>query len=407
MTTETTNLTVEEQGVLPSRERWFPRTVIAFSLLACALQVSIFGFNMSGWAWLGGLGAAVAVLLRQGVGRATVPIQYWAPWITIVLVYIGWNFDNALQSATQILCPLVIGAAASTLRPSHEEKGEFLQLYRVAAAVFLGIVVFLRLPMLFLGRLPETTGLAPETMTAMLFQSLFLCSYLLQRKQVDLLLYGACAAIPVVSLIRGSILGSLALAILTLAPLAPWRRLLIVAAALVIGFVVFNMPLVQRKMFWSGRGSIGDVVWENTDLRKHNRDRMWRRLWSGVEEQPWLGHGGNADATDLLNAGFPTHLPHNDWVRILFNYGIVGCALYVGAILLQILHGWRWAALSRPHTQVFLYAGLSAFVPYAVVMFCDNILVYASFYGNLHFLLLGFGYGSLATEVEQKLLLET
>ena len=307
----------------------------------------------------------------------------------------------------QILCSLVVGMAASTLRPSREQTENLLKSFRLAVAIFFGIVLFVRLPMLLFGRLPEATGLAPEAISAMLFQSLFLCSWLLRRNKTDLLLCLACAALPVIALTRGPMLGSLALLVLTLAPLSLGRRVMFAVAALAVGWLVFNLPLVQQKMFWTGHGTIEDVTWENPNLRKHGRDLMLQRLWSGVTEKPWLGHGGNADATDLLDAGFEGVQPHNDWVRILFNYGIVGCALYVGAILLQIYHGWRWAGLAPPHTRVLLCAGLSAFVPFTVVMFTDNILIYAQFYGNLHFLLLGLAYGSLAAEQEQEPLPET
>jgi len=357
---------------------------------------------VTGWAWVAGLIVAAAVFINAETGSVSVPFQYWIPWALMVLLYVGWWFDNAIQSAAQILCPLLVGVAASTLRPTLEQVEGLIKLFRQGVLVFLGFILFLRLPMLLLGQLPETTGLAPEAMGTMLFQSVFLCSYLLQRKKIDLALYLACAALPVIALTRGPILGSLALVLLTLAPLGLGRRVIIAVAASVIGLVIFNMPLMQRKMFWSGHGTLSDVAWENPDLRKHSRDLMWKRLWSGIEEQPWLGHGGNADAADLLAAGFQGFLPHNDWVRILFNYGIVGCALYLGAVLFQIYHGWRWAGLAPPHTRVLLYAGLSGFVPYVTVMLTDNILIYAQFYGNLHFLLLGLAYGSLAVGLERQ-----
>lgn len=391
----------------PRMEQWFPITVLGLLLFASVFKIEILGLNVSGWAWLVGLLAAGGVLLKAGMAKVSLPFQYWVPWVLMVVLYIGWWFNNAVQSAVQILCPLVVGMAASTLRPSGEQTRKLLHIFRWLGVAFLGVVLFLRVPMLLLGKLPETTGLAPEAMSAMLFQSIFLCSYLLQRKRTDLLLYLACAALPVVALVRGPILGSLALLLLTVAPLSLSRRVLIAVAAAVIGLVVFNMPRVQQKMFWSGRGQIEDLRWNNPDLRKHTRDLMWRRLWSGVQEKPWFGHGGNADATDLLAAGFPIYLPHNDWLRILFNYGIVGCSLYAGAMLLQIRHGWRWSAISSLHTQILLYAGLSAFVPYAVVMFTDNILIYVPYYGNIHFLLLGLAYGSLAVALEQEPASET
>lgn len=387
-------------------ETWLPAVLFGGMIAASVFSVSIMGFSLTGWAWVAGLLAGAALFLKKGTTLVVLPFQYWLPWAVMVLLYVGWGFEHAVQSALQILCPLMVGMAVSTLRPAEAEAETFLKWCRMGAMLFLGVMVFVRLPMLLLGRLPETTGLAPQAMTAMLFQSLFLCSWLLRRDKTDLLLYLGCAVFVIVSLVRGAMLGSLALVVLTLAPLSFARRVMIAVAAVVIGWMVFQMPTVQKKMFWSGRGGIEDLRWDNPDLRKHTRDLMWNRLWSGVQERPWLGHGGNASATDLVEAGFGD-LPHNDWLRILFNYGIVGCALYVLAMLVQILHGWRWAESAPLHTRVLLHGGLSAFVPYAVVMFFDNILIYATFYGNLHFLLLGFAYGSLAAEVEKEPITET
>jgi len=373
---------------------WFAWAVPGFFLMACYFQISIFGFNMSGWTWLGGFLCGAVVLLQTGTGQVAMPFQYWMPWVAMVLLYLSPWFDNALQSAAQIVCPLLVGMAASTLRPSQQQLDSLAKTFRAVAVAFLAAVVVIRLPMLLMGRLPEA-------ISAMIFQSFFLCSYLLQRKKIDLVLYLACAAVPVIALTRGPVLGSMALVLLTLAPLSLSRRLLIAVLAILIGLGVFYSARFQQKMFWSGRGTLSDVSFDNPNMRTHTRDLMWRRLWTGVQEKPWLGHGGNADATDLLAAGFPTYLPHNDWVRILFNYGIVGCALYVAAMLLQLLHGRQWAGVAPPSTQVFLYAALTGFVPYMAVMFTDNILIYAQFYGNLHFLLLGLGYGSLAAEQER------
>ncbi len=386
--------------------RTFVFVIFGLFLIAVVFKIQVFGFSVTGWVWLGGLAAAVATLVNAS-DAVLLPFQYWIPWAALVLIYTAYGFDYAVQSAAQILCPLLVGMAASTLRPSEDQIETLMKWFRKGVLIFLAVVVFLYLPMLLLGRLPGATGLAPEAMSAMLFQSVFLCSYLFRSNKADLLLYLACAALTVVSLARGTMLGSLALAVFTLAPLGLTRRVFLIAAAAVAGLVIFNMPRVQQKTFWSGQGSITDVKWESRDFKKHGRDLMWERLWSGVKEQPWLGHGGNASGDDLLAAGFPTRLPHNDWLRILFDYGIVGCALYIGAIILQIVHGWRWAAHASPSTRVLLYAAISAFVPYMVVMFTDNILIYVQFYGNLHFLLLGLAYGGLAAETQKTPIPET
>ena len=41
-------------------------------------------------------------------------------------------------------------------------------------------------------------------------------------------------------------------------------------------------------------------------------------------------------------------------------------------------------------------AGATSFIPYVVMMYSDNIMVYVSYFGNFQFAILGMAYGSLA-----------
>jgi hypothetical protein len=368
--------------------------IISLLLLPSAVSFSFLGFQVTGWAWLGGLVAAVFVLARS-TRKPSIPVWLWAAWFAWVLFYSFAGLDNAYQSAAQIVCPIVVGLAASTFRPGEFELRRLGQLLRRGAVIFLGIVLVLRIPMLLLGRLPDVTGLAPEAISSLLFQSLFLSAYLLERRKLDLVLYLCFAAVPVVAVTRGPILGSFLLLVLVLTPLAIRLRLLVTLLALTAAVAVFHTQRMQRKMFWSGEGTLRDLSWHNSDFKTSGREAMWAELRRGIAGRPWFGHGGNADATALIRAGFPLYLPHNDWLRVLYNYGIAGCGLYVLAMGGQLVHGLRAARRASPAARVLFFASLSAFVPYVVLMTTDNILIYAQSYGNLHFLMLGLAYGSL------------
>jgi F0F1-type ATP synthase assembly protein I len=64
-----------------------------------------------------------------------------------------------------------------------------------------------------------------------------------------------------------------------------------------------------------------------------------------------------------------------------------------------MIHCIRSARQSNePQTKLFFLAGASTFVPFMLVMFTDNIMVYASFFGMLQYLLIGLAYGALAAE---------
>jgi hypothetical protein len=376
-----------------------PWAVLGFLLLPCAVSFALFGFQVTGWAWLGGMTAAIATL-ATAKGKPALPLLLWVPWFALVATYGLAGFDNAYQSAAQILCPVLVGAAASTLRPTAAQVNGFVRLMRWAGMAFLGIIVVLRLPMLLLGRLPDVTGLAAEAISALAFQAFYLCAFIMERKRVDLLLYLAFAAVPVVTVTRGPMLASLALALLTFAPLSLVKRVLVLGVAIVLGIGAFYTERVQKKMFRSGSGQLTDLYWDNPNLITSGRSAMWEVLKMGIRDKPWSGHGGNADATALIQAGQALYLPHNDWLRVTYNYGYTGLGLYVLAMLGQLAHGLGKARAAPPQTRLLFYAGLSTFAPYWAVMATDNVLIYAQFFGNLHFLILGLAYGALAAARE-------
>ena len=97
------------------------------------------------------------------------------------------------------------------------------------------------------------------------------------------------------------------------------------------------------------------------------RYEMATQLWTRLAGNPlstWLIGSGPASADALLTAklGSPTaNNPHNDWLKILFDYGIVGfVAMHV--VLVRLLCEHRLGIL------LYLYG--------AVVMMTDNIFIY-------------------------------
>jgi len=373
--------------------------VLICLLLPCAVSFEMLGYQSSGWAWLGALAAAFATIATATAGP-TLPVVLWLPWSALVTAYSLAGFANAYQSTAQILCPVVVGIAASTLRPRPAQIEGLVRAMRWAGVAFLGIIVFLRLPMLLLGRLPNVTGLAAEAISALVFQAFFLCAFIMERKRVDLLLFLSFAAVPLVTVTRGPMLASLALVMLTVAPLSLAKRGLILGVAVILSIGAFYTERVQKKMFWSGSGDLTDLSWDNPNLITSGRAAFWKLLSPGIQEKPWFGHGGNADATTLTEAGERLYLPHNDWLRVAYNYGYVGLGFYLLAMGGQVAHGLGVARRAPPRVKLLFYAGLSTFAPYWAVMATDNVLIYAQFFGNLHFLILGLAYGASAAARE-------
>jgi len=156
-------------------------------------------------------------------------------------------------------------------------------------------------------------------------------------------------------------------------------------------------------MFSSGSGEISDVRLDNTNFQTNARLMMWNILWEGVKEKPWFGNGWNVHRTTLLSNEIPTYLPHNDWLKLLYDVGIVGVVIYLLTMIFQVFFLARIAHRSIGSLQMLAYGATTALVPYAVIMFTDNIVLYVQYFGNLQFALIGIIYGALQRERNEEI----
>lgn len=347
-------------------------------------------FHISGWGWFLPLMAAMIVLLNKR-SSITFPIILWLPWVFVVLVYLFFSDYSAWQRSAQLLCPIVIGMAASAFRLDEEELSVFIK-YCHYLAVFLLFIAGLKSGLLLTGRLPAITGLAPEVITGSLLATLYATQYSLGYSKA-LYWWFLMAALPVIALTRTAIVAIGLTLPLNLGPLKISKRTLIIALICVIGVYVFYSPRVQHKMFYSGQGEMSDVLSE--DFRTTGRFAMWEQFSEGIALKPWFGYGTGA-GEDLAAqlTGLPASYPHNDWYLSLYDYGIFGTSVFALTILMFAVHLYMRARSSEGLTKCLFIAGASSYVPFVLFMFTDNIMVYASFFGNLQFAIIGLAYGS-------------
>ena len=369
--------------------------VVLGSLLAALLwpEAEVLGFKMTGWAWLCALMVALPVLARGTRPAIRLPYGFWVPWMLVVVANLFRYHANALQASLQIIAPILVGMAASTYRPSERQLAWFIRLTKFCTVVFWGIVLY-HIPMLLYGKLPEATWLAMHAITAVLLATLYLALFLHGDRRALVFLAG-CLAVPIVALGRGAMLASVAVLASTFSRLSLLKRVLIIAAAAGLGLALFQMPTVQKKMFFSGAGTLSDISADNRDFATSGRfTTLWPIMIAGIQQEPWLGHGANANAERLIQAGATMYLPHNDWLRIAYDYGIPLSLFLPLAILLQMLHAFHRSRRAGPNARVLFLAGASAFIPFMLLMITDNLIVYDQFFGNVQFLWLGLAYGA-------------
>lgn len=357
--------------------------------------------NVSYLGWMIPLCGAVLYLVMTWKRQITFPVFLWVPWIAWVGVYVALaDADNALQRGLILLTPLAVGAAFSALPPSqalidHCDRWIrfFFWVFLVAAGITTGL--------LSAGTLYDASGFAAGSITASLLASWYAVRYASSGRRVHLLYWAVLSAVPIIANTRT---GMIAVAMTLPFVLAPWsvgKRVLALGTLLLAGLMVFQTQHIQNKMFHSGEGTLADAMrgvrdlvsgeYDASDFATSGRLVMTQALKDGLDEAVWFGHGANAAEEVALAVAGMNH-PHNDWLRLRYEYGIIGTLLFGLTALGQLIHAWRRARLlPRPHA-IFLYTGATAFLPMAVFMFSDNIILYAAWFGNLQFALLGLGY---------------
>ncbi len=297
-----------------------------------------------------------------------------------------------------MLCPIVVGMAISVFPTREINLRNVSKVWRNMAIAFY-IIIVLKAGISITKTLPTVTGLAAEVMTVALLATLFAAYYAYGEKKYFILWIGL-VAIPVIAMTRtGMVATSLTLP-LTFAPLKFYKRSAIFIAIVVVGATLFYTERFQQRMFYSEEGSIGEVRLDNPDLRTTGRMALWELLDQKIKKKPWFGHGANAQEEFIFSiAGFLGQ-PHNDWKRLLFDYGYVGTLVFGLCMVMQVFHAWRRGRVTAGETRILFYSAASSFVPLVIFMMTDNIILYAAFFGNLQFTLLGLAYASLRTSMK-------
>jgi O-antigen ligase len=267
-------------------------------------------------------------------------------------------------------------------------------------AISLYVVVVLKTGLLVTGILPGASNLAAPVMTGALLCTLFATNYMFGQKR-ELVWWGALSAIPVIALTRmGMIATGLSLP-LTFAPMKTLKRIVLASMIIVAGYGLFFTERVQHKTFYSGSGTFQDVSRENPDFATSGRRNIWENMQAEIDKQPWFGHGANASEpfVSKLTRGL-TH-PHNDWLRLLFDYGYFGTVIFGISLALQVLHLIRKGKQTSGETRILFFAGASSFIAFSLFMFTDNIILYASFFGNMQFTILGLAYAADASSLKE------
>jgi O-antigen ligase len=153
-------------------------------------------------------------------------------------------------------------------------------------------------------------------------------------------------------------------------------------------------------MFYSGSGNIEDISFENKDFATSGRSELWDYLYADANERPLLGHGtGMAETATYQITNGNSGYPHNDWLLTYYDFGIIGVVIFFLSNVAMIYDCIKSSRKTRSQTIKFFFLCIaSTFIPFMLLMYTDNIMVYTSFFGNIQYLIVGLAYGALRLE---------
>lgn len=133
-----------------------------------------------------------------------------------------------------------------------------------------------------------------------------------------------------------------------LLPRQNWPALVLVCTVLVVG-MLFS-PVVQQRLAltWEQLSyhhrENPDVAWGRAYTVHQDRFYMWMGAWRVFRTSPWIGVGTGGYATTLYSldegqAPFIAH-PHNDFLYMAANYGLVGMAAFIWFFAVVLQRAW-------------------------------------------------------------------
>lgn len=373
---------------------FLPALVMALTTISIAAGgFLIFGYSMRGYSWVLILLVSLAILLVSKE-QMLFPLWIWIPWALLLGGYLflfGYHAD-ALQRTVIILTPLVAAAAASKLSVGPKAVESFRRNYHWMAAAIMAIIV-IRSGMLMTGTLPEFSGLAAESMTISLLAVFFAVDFARGNKRA-LFYWLAISIFPVITVSRSGIVATLLTLPLAVYPMKMKTRASLLGAVAVLAVLAFGAGSIQKEMFYSGKGRLTDLSLSNPDVNTSGRIYIWEVMKKEIGKNLWFGHGANANAEFIYRViGVRIH-PHNDWARILFDYGLFGLLIFILSYGGLITHIMFRAADSEGEAKVLFYIAATTFIPFFLYMLADNIILYVSYYGNFQFMIIGFAYAA-------------
>lgn len=355
--------------------------------------------------------AALAVLLLaqgqlgEGLAVFAIPVT-WAAWSVFTLVYTDW-LDEGIRLAFKIWYPLLVGMMAYfvCLRPSgvRNVRTAWYVGYAATSTVALVRLALDGLSVYASGEVYRYSSLNHPSPFSFYMLVTFVFAFSLwnqSRRRLDALVAATAALQVVLSMTRISI-GSLVLALLIISLLQmdssskkfKGLALTTVVASVILGALI-TFPVLQGGVFFEPVSSVGGLFSDPGNLNTQGRDVIWAAIIDEYGAEDMLSGGGLGSSTRFLNANkaqVGAGVVHSEYLRVLYEQGLVGLLWLVGILTASALYLRKRARRAAGLKRALLSAACVATVVYATVSITDNSLDYYSVFGQYVIVLAAMG----------------
>lgn len=152
---------------------------------------------------------------------------------------------------------------------------------------------------------------------------------------------------------------------------------------LLLGLVLllywFSIPSVQARFFPGGIDKIKFNFESFQSIDTQGRINLWAVTWENATNKPFFGNG-TGSAGDLIYSIYPPlEHPHNDYLRVFHDTGIVGLLFFIFAWVFQLNHnwqGWKYSEKRLHHQAMYHLAAFIATLAICLTFLTDNTMTY-------------------------------
>jgi hypothetical protein len=359
------------------------------TIVAGLKEPTIFEFRICGLAWVVSLIVSCLFILIIRGNRITFPFVWWVPFFLYLLIISELNQKEDIYRFLILLCPVLVGIAASRFHLYNDDK---LRSYYFRAAWGLWFVYIFAVILSGNKMVIDIYAIAGPPMTAVLLMVIALEDSSLKRMKLYVFSAG-CFLFCIIIEARMPIIIILSLFLFRLKNISFVRRIIVFALLCLTFIFLFQYHIIQAYLFRYAHGDMIDLLtFDPNIIKTSGRLYAWPIYWDEIMKQPWFGHGSTM-SVDFGNMNFKgwSH-PHNEYIRILFDYGFIGALLFLIPIFNLSYHciiGLRKSV--SEDTKWFCSIGLWGIITMFLLGITGNVLMYVAWYGNLLFALIGFG----------------